>query len=92
MKVKFLGGADLVGKLGMLVENQGASIMFEYGMRLVKKEIPQFPMPASNVDAVFITHSHLDHRGAVLSCRSRAAGNTTKYYLLPFTVTHLKSA
>jgi len=65
MKVKFLGGADLVGKLGMLVENQGASIMFEYGMRLVKKEIPQFPMPASNVDGVFITHSHLDHSGAV---------------------------
>lgn len=66
MKMKFLGGAEIVGKLGMLVENQGANIMFEYGMRLVKKEIPQFPMiPAEDVDGVFITHAHLDHSGAV---------------------------
>ena len=65
MKMKFLGGADLVGKLGLLVENQGANIMFEYGMRLVKKEMPQFPMmPAEEVEGVFITPSHLDHSGA----------------------------
>ncbi len=66
MKMKFLGGADLVGKLGMLVENQGANIMFEYGMRLVKPEMPHFPMmPEEDVEGVFITHSHLDHSGAV---------------------------
>lgn len=66
MKMKFLGGAEIVGKLGLLVENQGANIMFEYGMRLVKKEIPQFPMiPAEDVEGVFITHAHLDHSGAV---------------------------
>ncbi|MCX6651368.1 MAG: MBL fold metallo-hydrolase [Methanomassiliicoccales archaeon] len=56
----------MVGKLGLLVENQGTNIMFEYGMRLVKKEMPQFPMmPAADVEGVFITHSHLDHSGAV---------------------------
>ncbi|OPX60722.1 MAG: Beta-Casp domain protein [Methanomassiliicoccales archaeon PtaB.Bin134] len=65
MKVKFLGGAEIVGKLGMLVENKGANVMFEYGLRLVKKEPPQFPMESPNVEGVFITHSHLDHSGAV---------------------------
>jgi putative mRNA 3-end processing factor len=65
MKSKFLGGAEIVGKLGMLVENQGANIMFEYGLRLIKKEPPEFPMPSPEVEGVFITHSHLDHSGAV---------------------------
>jgi putative mRNA 3-end processing factor len=65
MKVKFLGGAEIVGKLGMLVENNGASIMFEYGLRLIKKEPPQFPMESPRVEGVFVTHSHLDHSGAV---------------------------
>jgi len=65
MKMKFLGGSEMVGKLGLLVENQGANIMFEYGLRLVKKEPPEFPLSAPNVEGVFITHSHLDHSGAV---------------------------
>ena len=65
MKLKFLGGAEMVGKLGMLVENQGANILFEYGLRLIKKEPPEFPLPAPKVEGVFITHSHLDHSGAV---------------------------
>ncbi|MBN1109712.1 MAG: MBL fold metallo-hydrolase [Methanomassiliicoccales archaeon] len=65
MKIKFLGGAEIVGKLGMLVENQGVNIMFEYGLRLIKKEPPEFPMPSPEVEGVFITHSHLDHSGAV---------------------------
>ncbi|MCG7845210.1 MAG: MBL fold metallo-hydrolase [Methanomassiliicoccales archaeon] len=55
----------MVGKLGLLVENQGTNIMFEYGLRLIKKEPPEFPMPAPGVEGVFVTHSHLDHCGAV---------------------------
>ncbi len=65
MKMKFLGGAEMVGKLGLLVENQGARIMFEYGLRLIKKEPPEFPLPSPEVEGVFITHAHLDHSGAV---------------------------
>ena len=36
MKLKFLGGADVVGRLGMLLNNKGANLLFEYGMKPIK--------------------------------------------------------
>ena len=28
MKIRFLGGAEMVGKLGMVLENKGANLLF----------------------------------------------------------------
>lgn len=61
MKIKFLGGADVVGRMGMLLENKGATLLFEYGMTASKP--PTYPLPAPQVDMAFLTHSHLDHCG-----------------------------
>ncbi|HOL06823.1 MAG TPA: MBL fold metallo-hydrolase [Methanomassiliicoccaceae archaeon] len=61
MKIKFLGGAEVVGKMGMLLQNKGASLLFEYGMTASKP--PQYPLAAPPVDMAFLTHSHLDHCG-----------------------------
>ncbi len=61
MKIKFLGGADVVGRMGMLVQNKGATLLFEYGMTASKP--PTYPLPAPPVDMAFLTHSHLDHCG-----------------------------
>ncbi len=61
MKIKFLGGAEVVGKMGMVLQNKGANLLFEYGMTASKP--PQYPLAAPPVDMAFLTHSHLDHCG-----------------------------
>ena len=63
MKIKFLGGADVVGRMGMLMYNKGATLLFEYGMSATKP--PSFPEPAPPVDHAFLTHCHLDHCGMI---------------------------
>ena len=50
MKVRFLGGGEEVGRLGILVENDGARALFDYGMTATAP--PALPMEAPPIDAV----------------------------------------
>ncbi len=61
MKFKFLGGADEIGSLGLYIEEKNTRVLLEYGITPTKP--PKFPMDAPKMDAVFLTHSHLDHSG-----------------------------
>ena len=63
MEIQFLGGASHVGRLGMLMKEGPATLLFDYGMLPGKP--PQYPMEAPPVDAAFISHSHLDHSGMI---------------------------
>jgi putative mRNA 3-end processing factor len=63
MKFKFLGGAEIVGRMGMTIEGGGKTILVEYGMSPTKP--PEYPIPAPKIDHVLLTHSHLDHCGMV---------------------------
>jgi len=63
MKVKFLGGAQEVGRLAILVETDGGKALFDYGMTAT--DPPSLPQEAPRIDALFLTHSHLDHCGMV---------------------------
>jgi len=63
MQVTFLGGAGEVGRLAMLMEVTGYRFLFDYGFTASKP--PQFPERAPPVDALFVTHCHLDHSGLV---------------------------
>jgi putative mRNA 3-end processing factor len=63
MKLKFLGGADVVGRLGMLLNNKGANLLFEYGMKPIKP--PEYPIPAPPLETAFLTHCHIDHSGMI---------------------------
>ena len=63
MRIKFLGGVDEVGRLGMLVEGRKTRLLFDYGM--APRDPPEYPHPAPEVDALFLSHSHLDHSGMV---------------------------
>ncbi len=63
MDFEFLGGASEVGRLGMVLKSGPTSTLFDYG--LLPKDPPQYPMPAPPVDAMFVSHAHLDHTGMI---------------------------
>ena len=63
MKFKFLGGADMVGRMGMTMEGDGMRLLVEYGLSPTKP--PEFPLEAPKIDLLFLTHCHLDHCGMV---------------------------
>jgi len=64
LRVRFLGGTGEVGRSAVLVEAGGARVLLDYGVML--DDEPGFPMhvPPRELDAVVITHAHLDHSGA----------------------------
>jgi putative mRNA 3-end processing factor len=62
MLFKFLGGAREVGRSAVLMQDS-KSIMFDYGMKVGVK--PEYPLAAPRVDAVVLSHAHLDHSGSV---------------------------
>jgi putative mRNA 3-end processing factor len=65
LRVGFLGGAREVGRIGITVKSAKTQYLLDYGVMLERQ--PGFPMhiPPKEVDAVILTHSHLDHSGAV---------------------------
>ncbi|WP_337861759.1 MBL fold metallo-hydrolase RNA specificity domain-containing protein [Nitrososphaera sp.] len=67
MKVKVMGAAKEVGRSAFLASCNNTNILLDYGV-LLKRE-PVFPMhiKPKEVDAVVITHAHLDHSGFVPS-------------------------
>jgi putative mRNA 3-end processing factor len=67
LKVSILGAAKEVGRSAFLVNSNQTSLLMDYGV-LLKRE-PIFPMHVKpkDIDAVVITHAHLDHSGFVPS-------------------------
>lgn len=63
MEFQFLGGASEVGRLGMILKHGATSLLFDYG--LLPRDPPQYPLPAPPVDALFVSHAHLDHSGMI---------------------------
>ena len=62
LRIHFLGGADEVGNVGVVFEDQTTSrILIDYG--LAPTSPPKYPSEAPPVEDAIITHAHIDHIG-----------------------------
>jgi putative mRNA 3-end processing factor len=65
LQIGFLGGTREVGRIAITVKTEKTQVLLDCGVMLNHE--PGFPMhiPPKEVDAIILTHSHLDHSGAV---------------------------
>ena len=91
MEVKVLGAANEVGRSGFLVNCDGTNLLLDYGILFGKRGMPpEYPLHVKpkDLDAIIITHAHLDHSGNVPSLF--VSGNTDVYATPPtFDLTRL---
>ena len=91
MEVKILGAANEVGRSGFLVNCDGTNLLLDYGVLFGKRGMPpEYPLHVKpkDLDAIIITHAHLDHSGNVPSLF--VSGNTDVYATPPtFDLTRL---
>ncbi|MEO2220710.1 MAG: MBL fold metallo-hydrolase [Nitrosopumilus sp.] len=84
MDVQVLGAANEVGRSGFLVNCNGTKLLLDYGVMFGKRgSPPQYPLHVKpkDLDAIIITHAHLDHSGNVPSLF--VSGNTDVYATPP---------
>ena len=67
MKISVLGAAKEVGRSAFLMKGDNTSIMLDYGVLLKREPIYPVHVKPKDIDAVIITHAHLDHSGFVPS-------------------------
>lgn len=91
MEVKVLGAANEVGRSGFLVNCDGTNLLLDYGVLFGKRGTPPgYPLHVKpkDLDAIIITHAHLDHSGNVPSLF--VSGNIDVYATPPtFDLTRL---
>ena len=65
LQIGFLGGTREVGRLAVTVKTEKTMVVLDYGVMLNHE--PGFPMhiPPKDLNAVILSHAHLDHSGAI---------------------------
>ena len=70
MKITFLGGAETVTGSKFLLETEKSSVLIDCGLFqgykwLRERNWQSLPLDIASLDAVILTHAHLDHSGYV---------------------------
>ena len=84
MEIKVLGAANEVGRSGFIVNCNGTNLLLDYGVMFGRRGTPpSYPLHVKpkDIDAIIITHAHLDHSGNVPSLF--VSGNTDVYATPP---------
>ena len=86
MRLTLLGGTGTVTGSKYLLEHEGARLLVDAGLYQGLKQLrlrnwDSFPVPPSEIDAMVLTHAHLDHSGFVprlvqLGFRGRVYGTS----------------
>ncbi|MGB9785269.1 MAG: MBL fold metallo-hydrolase [Fervidicoccaceae archaeon] len=65
-KLKILGSGKEVGRAAIVVEYNGRGVMLDYGVNFDENDNPVMPLsyPPNRLDALVLSHVHLDHIGA----------------------------
>ncbi|TAL48337.1 MBL fold metallo-hydrolase, partial [archaeon] len=64
-RLNFLGALATVGASGMMLETGNEKIVMDYGTKVTEGPM-KFPLPVQGrVNAVLLSHAHLDHSGAI---------------------------
>ncbi|MGQ9478473.1 MAG: beta-CASP ribonuclease aCPSF1 [Thermoproteota archaeon] len=68
----FLGGAEQVGRSSILVSTDESRVLMDFGINPAANtysetfpRIDRIPLPIDEIDAVIISHAHLDHMGGL---------------------------
>ncbi|MGQ9597017.1 MAG: beta-CASP ribonuclease aCPSF1 [Thermoproteota archaeon] len=68
----FLGGAEQVGRLSILVSTDESNVLMDFGINPAANtfsdtfpRIDRIPIPIKEIDAIVISHAHLDHMGGL---------------------------
>ncbi|MFH0955259.1 MAG: MBL fold metallo-hydrolase [Candidatus Micrarchaeota archaeon] len=65
VKVSFLGASHEVGRSGFLVDS-GDKLLLDYGVKFGLNNAIEYPLPVkTNLDAIILSHAHLDHSGFI---------------------------
>ncbi|MEX2437636.1 MAG: MBL fold metallo-hydrolase, partial [Candidatus Babeliales bacterium] len=70
MKLTFLGAVEEVTGSKYLVEHEGRKILVDCGLfqedeELNRRNVESFPVEPDSIDAVVLTHAHIDHTGYI---------------------------
>jgi metallo-beta-lactamase family protein len=68
IQLRFLGAAGMVSGSRHLLEVDGRRVLFDCGLFQGEKQLRErnwdaFPVPPGSIDAVVLTHAHIDHSG-----------------------------
>ncbi|MCK4634479.1 MAG: MBL fold metallo-hydrolase [Candidatus Aenigmarchaeota archaeon] len=77
MNLKFLGAAGEVGRSGVLLNTGNEKMLFDYGIKIISQaegplQAPKIPLKVKlDLDAMLLSHAHLDHSGFVPNLYNR---------------------